>query len=489
MCRWTRVASGLVAAALVLGMASLPGCGADSPEALIVSGKELQVKGDLKSAIIQFKAALQRAPASPQVRFELGKALLEGGDPAGAAVELTKLMDQNYESDVVVPLLSRALLQSGQYQRLTTILGVKSLGDKQALAALKTDLATAWGIQGDLTKAEEADKAALATVPNFGPALLFKARIIATQGKIEEALALLDTIVAHDAKLAEAWQLKGDILLEARGDETGAESAYKQAIAVQPSYVPAHGALIHMRIRHADIAGAKAQADKLRATNPNDLQVLFADAELAYLGRNLGRARELVQQLMRSLPDHVGVLTLAGGVEADSGALIQAERLWGKALQLSPGFTVVRRNLAENYVRLGQPGRALEILQPLVNMPAPPVEFLGLAGDAAMRAGDAAAAEAYYLRAAKVDPGNPRIKAAVALSQMARGDAGNALSELQGLSAKATDTYADEALFSANMKRRDFEAALKALDSIDRKLPGKAETQEGRGSGLTTKMD
>ena len=75
-----------VAAALVTAL--LVGCGGASEAELVASAKSHREKKDPKSAIIQLKAALQKNPQSPEVRFLLGDTLLQSGDAVSAVVEL-----------------------------------------------------------------------------------------------------------------------------------------------------------------------------------------------------------------------------------------------------------------------------------------------------------------------------------------------------------------------------------------------------------------
>ncbi|MFX8327846.1 hypothetical protein ABTL71_19490, partial [Acinetobacter baumannii] len=79
-----------------------------------------------------------------------------------------------------------------------------------------------------------------------------------------------------------------------------------------------HLALITERLKAGDIAQAKAQADKLRAVKPRHPQTLYVDARLALIDRDLKTARERTQLLLRSAPNHVGVLQLAAAIEAQA---------------------------------------------------------------------------------------------------------------------------------------------------------------------------
>ena len=95
----------VLAGALALSQAS---CSSDSPQSLIASGKQFVAKKDPRSAVIQFKSALQLDPQSVEARYLLGQAMLDSEDPTGAAVELAKAFDQKYDPNKVLPSLARA---------------------------------------------------------------------------------------------------------------------------------------------------------------------------------------------------------------------------------------------------------------------------------------------------------------------------------------------------------------------------------------------
>lgn len=476
----------LAAASLAL---TLAGCGVESPKSLIESGKAFAAKKDHRAAAIQFKTALQADPASGEARYLLGKAMLDSGDPVGAAVELAKALDQKVDANLVVPALARAMLLTGDYRKLATLYGELVLTDKLAQASLKSSVATAWGAMGDRPRTEANIAAALEASPGYGPAQILRARILAGQREFDAATQIVDKVLATDPQLYEAWQLKAEILLFSKNDVAGSEALFKKALAVEPSYVPAHLALISSRLRARDIPGAKAQAELLRAVMPRHPQTVYIDAQIAFTDRDLKTARELTQQLMKVAPNHVGVLQLAGAVEGQAGSLVLAETYFSKALQLVPDLPLARRNLAQTYLKLGQTAKALETLQPLLKGSPPDADAHSLAGDAYLRLGDARAAEAEFMQAVKISPDNLRVRTAMALTSLSRGDPSTAFAELQSLSQKGPDTFADQAIVSARVKRREFDAALAAVDVMAKKDPGSAAVQELRGRVQLARKD
>jgi cellulose synthase operon protein C len=158
---------------------------------------------------------------------------------------------------------------------------------------------------------------------------------------------------------------------------------------------------------------------------------------------------------------------------------------------LAPGHANVRRLAAQAQLAQGQPARALALLDPLTGRSsAPDVEALTLAAQAHLLAGDAAAASALFDRAAKLKPGDPAIRTAVALSRLRRGQADAALADLQQVATDdTTGTRADLALIAALMQRNAQDTALKAIAGLARKLPDQPLPDQLRGQVLVQRRD
>ncbi len=475
-----------MALACVLAMGA---CGEESAASLMASGKESLARKEPRKAVIQFKSALQQDPRSGEGRLLLGQALLASGDALGAVFELTKALDQRHDANQVMPPLAQALLQAGGAKKLTAQYGNLTLPDQAANAALQSALAQAWGLQGDKARALEAVNGALASVPAFPAALILQARMLAGQGRFDDALATIEPVLAREPANHEAWQLKGELLATARQDTAGAAAAYNRALLAEPAFIPAHLALITQHLAAGDAAAARLQADKLRNLLPQHPQTLYVDARLALLDKNVKKARELSQQLLRISPDSAGVLQLAGTVESLAGALVLAESQLSRALQIDPTLPLARRNLAKTQLRLGQPAKALATLQPLLGARADDPDALALAGEAQLQLGDARAAEVLFLQAARFTPDDPKLRTSLALIQLARGEVEAAFARLDAIAAESTDSATEMAIMSARLKRREYDAALRALDAMAAKRPGSASVAELRGQVHTARKD
>lgn len=469
--------------ALCVSMASvlLVGCGDEAPAALLASAKGYLAKKDANAAVIQLKSALQQQPDLAEARFLLGRTLLDSGDAVPAEIELRKALDLKYPDSSVLPVLARALVQQGKAQRAIQDFAAVELNQPEATADLKTTLAVAYTQQGDNAKAQQALSEALRVVPDFAPALLMQARLKATVRDSDAAFALVERVIAKNPDNYEALQLKGDFLFVFNADVAQALEAERQALAKRPDWLPAHSSTLEILLSRRDLAAAKTQLEQTKTMFPNHLQTKYFEARLAFLNQDYKTARELAQQLLAAAPTDMKVLLLAGGIELQAGSLAQAESLAAKASQRSPDAVMPRRLLAQIFLRSGQPKQAQDALAPAIEKPDVDAETLNLAGEAALKLGDAANAESYFARAAKLSPNNARSRTALALTQFSKGNADAAFAQLQEIASSDTSTVADMAIISARIRQHDYNGALKAIGSLERKQPGKPFAAQLRG--------
>ena len=466
----------------VLGASMLlAACGGESTEALLTSARAYLVKKDSKAAVVQLKNVLQQKPDSAEARFLMGKALLNADDAASASVELRKALDLKQPAAQVLPLLARSLVAERQYQKLVEQFGEVDLAEPAAAADLKTSIATAYAALAKADKTQAAVRAALLAVPDYPATLMLQARLATDERKFDEASALIDKVIAATPTDPQAWDYKGEILFLGKGDMAGAAAAYRNALSIEPGHVAARSDLIKLLLAQRDLKGAAEQVDELRKTLPKNPQTMFFDAQLAFLNQNPKKALELIQQVLKSAPENAMVLQLAGAVEFSNGSLLEAERSLSKALQLSPNLPVARRKLAQTFLRLGQPAKALAALQPLLAKSDADAQAYSLAGEAYLLTGDLGQAEANFAKAVKLDPKNTQSRTALAMMKLKSGGVDATATELRNIASDDKGTPADLALVSVYIRSKDFTRALKAIDAIETKQPDKPMAANLRG--------
>lgn len=479
MAKTRQLAVAVAAAAL---LAACGGGSGDSPEKLIASAKEYIAKNDNQAAVIQLKNALQKDVNSAEARFLLGKTLLAQGDAAGAAVELQKARDRKYPDAEVVPLLARAMLEQGQFKELIDQLGDTRLDDAKAMASLQVALASAYAARGMTEQTQAAVKAALEAQPDHPGAKVFQARLLASQRDFDQAMKLVDEVIAQYPRDDGAWKLKGDLLQATRQDSDGALEAYRKAIGFNARNLDAHAGAIGILFARNDPELVKPQLEQLRKVYPRHPQTRYFQAQLAFMQRDFKTARDLVVPLVQAVPDNVRVLQLAGAVELQIGSPLQAEAYLGRALQLAPGLPLARRLLTQAYLRSGQADKAIAMIEPALRAPNPDAGTLALAAEAYLLSGDTKKATELFGRAAKLNPKDIRSRSAVALADMSRGNVEDGFEQLEALAAEdKSGITADMALISAHLVRREFDAALKAIDGLQKKQPDKPLAYNLRG--------
>lgn len=478
-----RTALSTLAVALILA-----GCGGETPESMVASAKGYLEKDDTKAAVIQLKNALQSNPDLAEARFLLGKAMLESGNPTAAEVELRKATELKYPADQLVPLMARTLLMLGQTQKITDELAKTELTAPESKADLLTTVGQANLAAGKVDAAQAAFDAAVVAVPGYGQALIGQARIKASNRDLEGALALLDSSLEKNPKLYEALQLKG-VILAAQGNADAATEAYRKVLEIKPDYLPAHSALVARALEAGKLDEAGKQLEALRKVAPSHPQTSYLQAQLFYRQKNFKAAQESVQQYLKFAPDSALGLQLAGAIDYELKSYSAAESNLLKAMPKTPELGMARRVLIATYLRSAQPAKALATLQPVLDKIEQDSSMLALAGEVFMQNGDVEKAGEYFAKASALDPENKAKQTSLAISHLAKGDTETAYRELERIASVDTGITADMALISSQLRKRQFDLALKSIDLLEKKQPDNPIAQQLRGTAILGKGD
>jgi len=472
----------------LLAAVILVGCGGEKPESMLASARDYMAKSDNKAAVIQLKNVLQNSPNLPEARFLLGKALLDGGDVVAAEVELRKANELKFPADQVIPLLARSQLMQGQGKKIIDDLAKIQLTSAESKADLQTTIALAYLVSGRFDEAKAAFEGALAAFPDYGPAQIGQARMKAGNHDFPGALALLASVLEKSPKLYEGWQLKGDILY-AKGDPAGASEAYRKALEIKPDYVPAHSSLISRLLEAGNLDEASKQLETMKKVASRYPQTTYLQAELFYRQKNFKPAQDAIQQYLKVLPDSQHGLQLAGAIEYELKSYSLAESYLLRGLPKTQELGLARQILIASYLRSGQPAKALDTLQPVLDKIENNSNMLALAGEVFMQNGNVDKAEAYFKKAAALDPANTNKRTSLALSHMLKGETETAYRELEQIASVDTGISVDTGLIASQLKSRQFDKALKSIASLEKKQPDNPLAYNLRGIALLGKGD
>ncbi len=467
-------ASGMAACTAALAiLLLLPGCTKEPGTAVASAPEPALVERGVDTRIIEYKNTLQRDPFSAEARFGLGTVFLEKTDLRAADSEFSRALELGMDANIVLPQLARTWILMGRSKSLIETHANTRLSNPSAAAALKAELAIAYTNRGEPKKAREAIDSALKDDPTSPAANVVRAQFAMAEKRVDDALRILDEIFVAHPGATDAWKLKGDILLLAKSDAVAAMAAYEQALRTNPRHLPSHATLVAMALGSHDLAAARTRLNRLVEVAPGYLQTSFFEAKLAVAKGDFKAARDVIQQAVVDYPNDLRSLMLAGEVELKMGALRAAEEYLTRAMVIAPNMPRVRHLMAQTYLRLGTPDKASAILEPMVSPKRSDPVALALSAEAALQSGLPIVAMRLFERAAAAAPGDPKLRTALALTRIAKGEVEAGFTELEAAAAADRSTYTDMALLSARLRTGDLPSALKAAQGIARKLPGK----------------
>ena len=460
-----------------------------APADRLAQARSLADSQDRAGAIVVLKSVIQDEPTLAQARWMLGAQLLENGEVAAAQIELDRALSLGQALTDVAPLQARALLAAGKPRAVIAQFGTLDLPLPQPAAALHTLVAQAHAAQGDWPAARDKLAQALRAVPQQEAAMLLSARVASVSGDGVAAQKWVDELLKAQPGSADAWLLKGDLLSRQNAAPDQLVQAYQQALRLRPQLAAAHAALIAMHLTRRDLAAARQQLQALQQALPKHPQTLLYEGQLAFADGKLALARERFQTLLRGAPDNLVLLQSAAAVDLQMKAPAQAEALLQKGLQLAPESAATRRLLARAQLMQGQFAKAVATLDPLLAQGSADTDALQLAAQARLLSGNGASAAALFERARKIKPEDAGLRTAVALTQFARGQTESAIAELRAVAASDSGQGADLALISAELRRKSPDAALRAIDALERKQADAPLAPFLRGQVLLQKLD
>ena len=227
-------------------------------------------------------------------------ALGRGEEALGAAKRMVGLSAPG-STEVLLAVASVALQAGNSGEAIRNSEAARELGDPEADGILSG----AWLAAGDLVKAEEAAKRALAAGPSRERALLVLGRISALRGNLEESLALARELEKPSGRgesrpLPGVHFLKGDVLAR-MGRTPEAERELREEMRLFPTRVEPRAALSALYAASGRRSEALAAIRELVASVPGPDGSAAALRSLEAIGE-AGAARALRQQAAARFP-------------------------------------------------------------------------------------------------------------------------------------------------------------------------------------------
>ena len=345
-------------------------------------------------------ACTQSPEAKKQKAVERAEVYLKDGKANEAVIELRNALQIDKDYVPALRALARAYAAKAWYGDAIRELGrAKQLNPDSLPIAL--ELGRAYTESGLFREADEQIERVLAREPKNALALYIRAATRLGQGKPDEALSILDGIIAAGQDVpSETAALRAQVLVRL-GKKADAEAAYRAAVKQNPSDVQSLVGLGRTHLERGEYTEAEKLFTNAQAVKPADINVRLG---LAATAAGQGKMQDAIKMLE--------------GIDARAR---------------TPAVVLA---LAEYYLRAKQPANASALLVAIVERAPsywPARNLLGMSYLAGNRP-DLAIVHFEELR--KQSPGHPVVQYRLAQAYARGGRAREALALLDGLGGK-----------------------------------------------------
>jgi putative PEP-CTERM system TPR-repeat lipoprotein len=439
------------------------------------SAGRLLKSGDLRSAEIQLRNAVQRAPDDTASRLQLAELYLLSGNSLAAEAELIVARRLERNSDRVAKLLAEAMYRNSEYGELLRDLPagnrapeteslVRSFRGLAELAIGNTDSAVTM-----LQDAERLDPMSIPPKVALARLLLSTQRIDAAEEKVKEALAI-------SPKNSQALAADG-LVLAFRGDYPAALARFNEAVVEDPANMQALIDRANFHIGRNDLEAAQRDIQTVKSASPGHLMAAYLAALIATRrGQFASADAELtpIRSVMDKFPESY---FLAGFVKYALGQPGQAQTYLTRyvASQANlPNANVARAHVLLGALALnqGNPDRAVVLLDEALKLSPQNGDAIALLGQAYLTKGETDRALTLLDQAVKEQPNNADLRTRLALSRFGAGETGTALSQLADvLKSDGGDRVAGPALIIAALRASDTEQAASTAEALLKQNP------------------
>ena len=479
----------LAPVALAVALALLQGCG-NSPKDLQSRAAAAEQAGDMPTAIIEMKSAVQQMPGDALLRFELGRLYNKAFDFVGAEKELNKALELGLQDQGQLTLeLARAYRGQGKFDDLLLKVESSSDFDASIQASIVALRGRAQHYAGDVPAATKSLEQARALQADNADAALLQAQIEAGNGDLVAALTSVEKLLDRVPGNFDAWTYRAE-LLRALDKGEDALAAYNKVLKMDPrNFVALYNrSAVLLGLGRLDEAGEAAR--RMRQVYKNQPDALVQEGVVHLAKGNNREALDAAQSSLQIAPNFPKGLLLAGLANHRLDQLEQADEMLTAYLAAQPSNLMAQRALADTAIKLGQSQRALDLLTKALDEHQGDARLLVLAGDASIALGDKAKAAEFYDKAAAAKPDDEAITLRRAFANFEGGRSEQDLAELQAaLSTVKQASGADEQLIRTLLQQGQADKAWDALLALEKRAPDSPITRNLRGAVLASRGD
>lgn len=472
---------------LVLALAlTLGACGGDSAETLIEKARASEAAGDLRGAEIAYKSALQADEDNGLARLELGELYLSQNAYPQAEKELRKARQAGQDKNRIDPLLARALIGMGEFQR---VIDEMSLIDSRAPTAVPLLLARSQA-QAALGKVEDArlsvDEAG-GLAPQSADVSYTLAQLALAERNLPLAMERLEEALTRDPGHRDSWLMKAD-LQRMSGKLDDARKGYEAALRIDPRHHDARIAMAGLDITDGRLEQARKEIDQVLGERPGHPLANYAMAALEFREQRYAEARDRLARVLKASPNYLPAVLLEGANSFMLGNMSTAETSLKRVTAAIPNNLYAQRLLIASVLKQGRTDEAADMLSRIDLAKANDPGLYVVAAEIATLRRDPEQAARYLQTASRLNPDSAALRTELGLAQLAAGD-DDALPSLREAATSDTSGRADVAIITKLLSSKRYDDALKSIDALEKKLPKAPMVWNFRGAAQLAKGD
>lgn len=452
--------------ALVYSCSFLLACSGSASD-YIKEGSAYLDKGDMASALISFKNAVQADPKSIAARQALADALERNGDLPGAEQQLRRALESGGDPDQLFPKVAILLLDRGENALLIRDLGKQKLKSPIADSDLKALVALAYLASSQPSKAAEQLAAATERTPGVR---LAHAQVAFAANHRAEAAAEMDAILTEGKAPWWVARAASRVFLANR-------EAVKGLQAIKQSYdaAPMHRGVIGEYAEQLIAANRKDEArplrDKLRKLAPSYYRTQYLEALFLLEDGKQDLAYNAITKVLAALPEHIPSQIIAASIELERNELSSAEGRVKRILAADTGSSQGYRLRAMLEMRRGNLSEASAALEKATSRAPDDRNLLAMAAGLSWSRGDKRAAVHQMSKAAAQEPPRADLLAGLAEMLLGTGQREDALTMLNSAASIAKDAKAVAAVLNAALRMKQLGVAKNIAEKEQARRP------------------
>ena len=289
-------------------------------------------KGELETALSQFRVIVDRSPGARKARLMIGQTLLAQKRTEDAVTELKKLIEADEGDAAAHNLLGSAYLSQGLFAEGMRELNLATkLDPKLVNAHLKKG--AFYFSKGRNAEGETELATAVQAAPDVQNSRLLLASYYQSQKKTAKALSVLQAGLNGGKTDAPLYNAIAALQFATGGKADGAKSL-EQAKRLDPSFAASYHNLAGFYAASGDYPKAMAEFSALLAKDPQNLRAIFG---LAALNEIAGKESEALAYYQKALQTKAPEAFLAlAGYHQKKGAPAKALEVLDDAIKLDP---------------------------------------------------------------------------------------------------------------------------------------------------------